>query len=476
MSQREMQFAYQNAQLSRVTTEAIRSSSTSCNHMDDPMPMVAGAGHMFGGLERPSTAQIVDIPAPEKCIGQVVLDWEFIHDLDLHLLRVADQSQRNGNGAYSQVQEPNPEPNPATANEVLDLETLVAPNSNELRQEVLSKLTTVVYYGNKTCDATGSDIPQAALQLDRNAAVHSHKPVENLYLTEKLEPGVYVIGVHNYTQRQLMENIIGPADTCQYKSFDDFKKADPGYLLMEKALSDQNAHAEDEDGTPEKTAIMTKVDEDMRTGSQMMQSKCGAGTAKHGVHYGITVYTYPDQAMEAKHPQAAPLEELQSAFKSEFFATADCVFNPAANPSGYNAANVLADTQTAEGAKALSHGKAAHVALLKVTKEAETGRAKLAEVRILNAMPRAEMVGGHGQPHGLPFGSAMNIHRMQQMRGPMQQMTEPCPEPSLQMAWNRRNSPLPQVQSLQQRLTDFLDAAIPVVCGGSVPQVSLGRQ
>jgi len=281
--------------------------------------------------------------------------------------------------------------------------------------------------------------------------VHSHKPVENLYLTDKLEPGIYVVGVHNYCQRQLQENVIATTGG-QYTSFEEFKKADPGYQLMEKALSNQNAHASDEDGTPEKVAIMTKVDQDMAEGSRMLQGKCCSGNGSHGVHYGVTVYTYPDQAVEPTHPQTASVEALQNLFKSEFFASADCVFNPEANPTGYNAANVLAGTTTADGVKGLSHGRAAHVALLKVAKDGETGKARIEEVKVLRGMSRADLAGEGG---ATAPGNAMNMFRMQTLQGRAQTLAEPCPEPNMQIRSNssaqvQQNGPqFQQMQSLQ---------------------------
>lgn len=176
----------------------------------------------------------------------------------------------------------------------------------------------------------------------------------------------------------------------------------------------------------------------------MLQQHCNQGNSQFGVHYGVTIYTYPDGGSNTKHPPAATLEELQSAFKSEFFATAECVFNPDANPSGYNAASTLAATCTEEGKLALSHSKAAHVALLKVSRDGD--RSKIVEVKMLTGSPRAEMAAGN------VGGLTMNAFRMQQMRGAAnpQQMMEPFPElcqlMQVQMPMSQMPMPGPQMQ------------------------------
>merc|ERR1740123_2487140 len=145
----------------------------------------------------------------------------------------------------SQIQdaspEPSPEPSPEAAN--IDLSLLVDPATNELRLASNQRLQTMVSYRNKICNPGGGAVPQAVLELDRNAGVHSHEPVENLYLTEMLDVGVYVIAVHNYSQRQLLANVIGSS----------------------------NDHADDEEGTPEKVAVMQRVEQQFNEGSGMLQ-------------------------------------------------------------------------------------------------------------------------------------------------------------------------------------------------------------
>jgi hypothetical protein len=450
MAERMMQFAYQQQQCSRVNYEVCRSANQSAPMMregavnDMPGFGMGAVQEFHGGSNQPDVA---DVPPPEKCIGQVVLDWEFIHDLDLHLLKVASTGAKGQGKGGGYSQEPNPEPNPEHPEALadFDLASLVDGASNDLKLGSNQKLETVVFYGSKIKKAADGS-SQATLQLDRNAAVHSHQPVENLYLTEKLEPGVYVIGVHNYSQRQLNDNVIGPLDTHTYKSLEEFQKKDPGYQMMEKALKEQIEHANDEDGTPEKIEIMTRVDKEMGEGSRLLQRHCNQGNPQFGVHYGVTIYTYPDGGSNTKHPQAATFEELQSAFKSEFFATAECVFNAEANPSGYNAANILAAVGTEEGKLALSHSKASHVALLKVSRHGD--RSKIVEVKMLAASPRAEIAAGN------IGGNAMNAFRMQQMRGGgnYQRMTEPFPEPSqlMQMQMQMPMSQMPMQEPQMQ--------------------------
>merc|ERR1719464_2568334 len=103
-----------------------------------------------GGGDDPTVA---DVPRPENCIGQVVLDWEFIHDLDLHLLKVvprSDTSNRRGSrSGDSRVQEPGPEPNPSPVEGLPDFElsSLVNAAGNELELQDNQALETVVYYG-----------------------------------------------------------------------------------------------------------------------------------------------------------------------------------------------------------------------------------------------------------------------------------------------------------------------------------------
>lgn len=407
-----MQFNYQAQQNCRVATERTRTANVFASGMESAVP--------FG-----NDLRIADIPAADGCIGQVVLDWEFIHDLDLHLLKVASANKGQGIGVAA---EPNPEPNPEPAHVLssIDLNTFVNVETNELHLKSNQMLEPVVSYRNKVYKSRDGSA-QAVLQLDRNAAVHSHKPVENLYLTKKLDPGVYVVGIHNYTQRQLRDGVIGPSSENMYNSFEDFKKTNPGYQMMEKALHDQNAHANDEDGTPEKQEIMTRVDKEMTQGFNLMQNVCCEGKHSHGVHYGVTVYTYPDTVAHPKHPQESSLDELQNLFQSEFFATSECVYNPEANHSGYNAANVLGNTQTSDGNLALSHQKCAHVALLKVTRDGETGNATIVEVKMLAGVPGSEL---HIGCRAHPGGGAMNTLRMLRMQQPA--MVEPFPEPCLQ--------------------------------------------
>jgi len=382
---RQLQFSYQMQQSCRVATEGRRSFNSTLD--------VGGAGQQANvapwlqqQMGMPGDQPVVDVPPAGECIGQVVLDWEFIHDLDLHLLKL--NTSRTGRSVQT---EPNPEPNPEPAE--LDLVSLLDPATGEIRLGNDQALETVVFYGSKTHRCCNGPV-QAVLQLDRNAAVHSHKPVENIYLTENLIPGVYVVGVHNYSQRQLQDGIIGPRG---YGSFEDFKKQDPAYQMMEKAVRDQNAHVNDEDGTPEKIAIMARVDEKMAEGSGAIAQNCFAGNQKDGVHYGITIWEYLRGA-DAKHPQGATLEELQNTFRSEFFATSPCVFNAEANTTGYNGANKLADTQTEDGKLALSNKKAAHVAVLKVSKDPNTGKSKISEIHMLPGKPHEDMLSlGSGQ-------------------------------------------------------------------------------
>merc|ERR1712151_1144843 len=111
--------------------------------------------------------------------------------------------------------------------------------------------------------------------------------------------------------------------------------------MMEKALKEQTDHADDEDGTPEKIAIMTRVEQQLNEGSTLLRSRCGLGNGHCGVHYGLTIYTYPDRTA-AKHPQASSVEELQDLFKTDFFATSECVLNPEEHASTYNGANLMA--------------------------------------------------------------------------------------------------------------------------------------
>jgi len=421
---RQLQFSYQMQQSCRVATEGSRSFNSTLD--------VCGAGqqanvapwlqHQMG---MPGDPPVADVPPASECIGQVVLDWEFVHDLDLHLLKL-NTSQTGG----SVPAEPNPEPNPEPAD--LDLVSLLDPATGELCLGNDQALETVVFFGSKTHRCRNGPV-QAVLQLDRNAAVHSHKPVENIYLTENLIRGVYVVGVHNYSQRQLQDGVIGATG---YGSFEDFKKRDPGYQMMEKAMRDQNAHVNDEDGTPEKIAIMARVDEQMAEGSAAIAQNCFAGKPKAGVHYGITIWEYLRSA-DAKHPQGVTLEELQNTFRSEFFATSSCVFNEGANTTGYNGANKLADTQTEDGKLALSNKKVAHVAVLKVSTDPNTGKSKISEIRMLPGKPQEDMLSlGSGQGHFGGAANAMNAFRSQQMRQNRVPTTgigaEPAPEPTVQ--------------------------------------------
>jgi len=190
-------------------------------------------------------------------------------------------------------------------------------------------------------------------------------------------------------------------------------------------LRDQNAHANNEDG-PEKIEIMTRVDEQMAKGSETISQKCFAGSPKDGVHYGITIWEYLG-GTDKKHPQAATLEELENTFRSEFFATSPCVFNEEANTSGYNGANKLADTQTETGKLALSNNKASHVAMLKVSKDAETGKSRISEVRMLPGMPQDDML---MQGHSGGGANSMNVFRSRQLR--QNRGAEPAPEPLVQ--------------------------------------------
>lgn len=418
-----LQFSYQMRQNCRVNAEWTRSVNQDSGWADGQDVHV----------------DVADVPEAKKCIGQVVLDWEFIHDLDLHLLKVV--TAREGHG--SQSLEPSPEPSPESVDALPDIDLIALVNSEtqELKLDSNQILQTVVFYGSKVCKATGSDTPQAVLQLDRNAAVHSHKPVENLYMTETLASGIYVVCVHNYAQRQLLDNVIGSTDSHTYSSFEEFKKKDEGYQMMEKALNDQASHSNLLDGTPEKIEAMTKVDKDMTAGFRKLSMRCNSGNTSFGVHYGVTIYTYPDRLADVKHPQASSIEELQNIFKSDFFATSECVFNPDANPSGYNAANVLANTQTSDGKLALTNSKSAQVALLKVVQDRETSRSKIVDVLMLPGTPKASLQGDFPTRQGV---SPMAAHRQSRMRqmpvqarqqtqnivADLSQTSEPFPEPS----------------------------------------------
>merc|ERR1719181_1456399 len=100
---------YSAQQCTRLNMEACRSANSIPNIMDGPS---------FGGMpgDMPMAAMgvsnqtIEEVPPPEKCIGQAILDWEFIHDLDLHLLKVTAAGKGQGKGGYPA--EPNPEPTP----------------------------------------------------------------------------------------------------------------------------------------------------------------------------------------------------------------------------------------------------------------------------------------------------------------------------------------------------------------------------
>lgn len=386
-------------QNTRVVHENARSMASNVRGPDE-----FGAGLGGGG----GFSDVEEVPAAEQCIGQVVLDWEFVHDLDLHLLRVVDA-------------------NAAPAKQEQDLDALVD-EGGSLRLRPDQRLESVVHYGHKVLPALGrGSIPQAVLQLDRNAAVHSHKPVENLYLSETLDAGVYVVAVHNFSQRQLEEGVVGHGR--EFSSFEDFQKRHPGYQLMEKALKDQENHAEDAE-SPQKQAIMTKVDQELNHGSQLVHQKCCSGHPWQGVHYGVTVYTYPTAAggrAAPAHPQAASLEDLENKFQVEFFATSDCVFNPQEDRTGYNSATVLADVRTEDGKLALPNRFMAHVALIQVSK-AGTLTAQIVGCRILAATP-VEGDPGEGGPGGLADGARQVLPR-QALQEPEPQSQRRTPQPS----------------------------------------------
>ena len=194
----QQQLSYQVAQNSRVNYESSRSMMTSQMQASmDFMPMSASAAFPVQIMG----SQTEDVPPLDKCIGQIVLDWEFVHDLDLHLLKVVGATA-------SSAQEPSPEPDTVP----YDLGALVD-EGNNLKLHSGQQLEPVVWYSHKVRSASrGQSTPQAVLQLDRNAQVHSHKPVENLYLTETLDAGVYVVAVHNYSHRQLQDTVVGPGD------------------------------------------------------------------------------------------------------------------------------------------------------------------------------------------------------------------------------------------------------------------------
>jgi len=370
---------------------------------------------------------MTEIPHARKCIGQVVLDWEFLHDLDLHLLKVQQPGRAAGGSPGVHNAEPSPEPAPQPNT---DLKSLIVTDASGQRLRGNVALQSIVSYRQKVHNPSGAQTPEAVLEVDRNAAVHSLKPVENLYLTETLGPGAYVVGVHNYSLRQLADTVIGPSHAHQYKTYEEFKKMDPGYQKMQKALDEQNAHAGDPDGTPEKQAIMARVDQEMNQGSRMIQSMCHSGTNSSGVHYGITVYSYPEQwTTAAKHPQVASVDELQNLFQSGFFATADFVFDPTVNTVGYNGANVVADVTSQPGKLALGNKKAAAVALLKIVKDASSGKSKISEVIMLDGLPQTDVFIEHGSAFS-PM-NALRSHRtlVQGPRGGTRQLPEPFQEP-----------------------------------------------
>jgi len=407
-------------------------SAQSRNQCERSMPddMFHGAmprAHPSGAAPDP---KVVPVPLAEKCIGQVVLDWEFIHDLDLHLLKLHTQSQ-----IQDASPEPSPEPSPEAAN--IDLSLLVDPATNELRLASNQRLQTMVSYRNKICNPGGGAVPQAVLELDRNAGVHSHEPVENLYLTEMLDVGVYVIAVHNYSQRQLLANVIGSSNDHTYTTFDEFKKSHPGYQMMENALKEQIDHADDEEGTPEKVAVMQRVEQQFNEGSRMLQQICGPGTRDCGVHYGVTIYTYPDRT--AKHPQTASEEELDNLFKTDLFATSDCVLGAEDYSHMYNGANLMADTRSAEGRLALSSKQAAYLALLQVSKEGDTAR--IAEVKMLAGVPRDGGVEGRDTHGAAPMSAMRQQRRRMRKSSRLGQYPQPDTEPEA-----------PQVQQQMQQM------------------------
>jgi hypothetical protein len=391
---------------------SIRTAELAADFELDAEAMHFGGLNQFGS-QLQETRHVEDVPPADKCIGQIVLDWEFIHDLDLHLLKVVPAQQ----ACYPQnglAQEPQPEPESLEAGSIdFDLGDLVNPTTNELKLKSGQKLEQIVWYGNKVFNPRGAAMPQAVLQLDRNAAVHSIKPVENLYLTKELDAGVYVVGVHNYSQHQLNDNVIGASANHTYRSFEEFKKKYPGYQKMEKALNEQLLHTDDPDGTPEKLAIMTRVDQEMSQGSQMIQRSCCSCNGKYGVHYGAMIYSYPSNA--SKHPQTCTVEELQNDFPAEMFATSDCIFNPEANHGGYNGANILAEVRTEEGKLALCHSQAAHVALIKVVRDDASDGAKVVEVKMLRGMPKDGITTCDAEGGSVRGGvmSAMNQFRAQ---------------------------------------------------------------
>eukprot|EP00931_Biecheleriopsis_adriatica_P069309 TRINITY_DN43177_c0_g1_i1.p1 TRINITY_DN43177_c0_g1~~TRINITY_DN43177_c0_g1_i1.p1 ORF type:complete len:512 (+),score=90.78 TRINITY_DN43177_c0_g1_i1:103-1536(+) len=424
--QQEQQQSYMHMQNTRVTTEWSRT-----NNSERPGPGFPGEVAQVAGGFQGEESMMASVPEASKCIGQVVLDWEFLHDLDLHLLKVQQTGSVDGHAS-----EPSPEPSPHPA---ADLSALVEIDARGQRLRNDVNLQSIVSYRSKTYNPAGASTPEAVLQVDRNAAVHSIKPVENLYLTETLEPGAYVVAVHNYTLRRLNEDVIGTSASHQYRTFEDFRKGNPGYQKMEKALEEQNAHAGDPDGTPEKQAIMARVDREMSAGFQSLQSICSTGRESDGVHYGITVYTYPEHwSADAKHPQMASLDELQNLFESGFFATADFVFDPTANSSGYNGGDVLANVFD-EQSLALGHQKAAYVALLKVEKEPSTGKSKISELMMLEGRPDADI-----DRQGTSQQSSMNQFRMQQMRQ-RSSRREPFPEPVSQQTPTQAPGPVQQL-------------------------------
>merc|ERR1711920_472485 len=143
-------------------------------------------------------------------------------------------------------------------------------------------------------------------------------------------------------------------------------------------------------------------------------------------------------------------EDLQSNFKSDFFATSDCVFDPAGDPTGYNGANVLADVHTEAGKLALPNKHKAYVALLHVSKE---GKACIAGVRILAGKPQTgevcEADSSADQPGAAGMSAMRALRRQQLSRGGT---ARPQPEPELppqmqQGGYSQMRQQMPQMQA-----------------------------
>ncbi len=414
-------------------------------------PPVGNVAQDLQPVYRPSSQQIEEAPPAELCLAQFVLDWEFLHDLDLHLLKL-NPTPAGRPPAASSAEVPG---GAAAAADIqgLSVSDFIDAATGDLRLyergEERYKLEKIVSYNEKVyfdydrmqkrClpmpgDAIGEPAAEppasgandssrfatlcrenahrkAVLQLDRNATVHSVKPVENMWITRCIEPGFYVVGVHNYCMRALHENV---GRYGQYTDLDDLKKRHPIFVSIEKAQQKQELHADDEDATSHKEEVMHEVDVAMTNACHQLQDLGYANLGReHGVHYGVTCYQYKYEAMEVdcapsageaqpsstvgrssssssssaapppqvapatteprrlstsssvKHPQTCNEDEIETWFDSSFFMTSECVYDDSAK-GRYNAITQLAERATEDGKKAIPHNWGAHVCIFKV--------------------------------------------------------------------------------------------------------------